>query len=133
MVLIPESDELWFGIQGIGAWCEDRMGNKTSVNFSDSSKIDDMTLVTSRSHRDRRLEKLIEDIPFLEKKIVGSVGCKVVKILKGEADFYISLSGSTAPKDWDMAAPEAVLKAAGGYFTHANMQSICEREWFGCV
>ena len=32
----------------------------------------------------------------------------------------ISLSGKTAPKDWDMAAPEVVLCAAGGVFTHAD-------------
>ncbi|MDA1205659.1 MAG: 3'(2'),5'-bisphosphate nucleotidase CysQ, partial [Cyanobacteria bacterium] len=25
-----------------------------------------------------------------------------------------------APKDWDMAAPEAVLRAAGGAFSHAD-------------
>ena len=40
---------------------------------------------------------------------VGSVGCKIATILRGETDFYISLSGKTAPKDWDMAAPEALL------------------------
>ena len=33
---------------------------------------------------------------------------------------YVSLSGRSAPKDWDMAAPEAVLLAAGGRFTHAD-------------
>jgi len=30
------------------------------------------------------------------------------------------LSGNSAPKDWDMAAPEAVLLAAGGAFSHAD-------------
>ncbi len=124
LVLIPELDELWIGIEGSGAWCEDRIGNKKPVTFSESNKISEMTLVTTRSHRDENLDKLIGSIPFLEKKKVGSVGCKVAKILKGEADFYVSLSGSTAPKDWDMAAPEAVLNAAGGSFTHANMKRL---------
>ena len=41
-------------------------------------------------------------------------------ILRGEADLYLSLSGRSAPKDWDMAAPEAVLRAAGGSFSHAD-------------
>jgi len=50
----------------------------------------------------------------------GSVGGKVGAILRGETDLYVSLSGRTAPKDWDMAAPEAVLLAAGGAFTHAD-------------
>jgi 3'(2'), 5'-bisphosphate nucleotidase len=44
----------------------------------------------------------------------------VATILRGETDLYVSLSGKSAPKDWDMAAPEAVLRAAGGAFTHAD-------------
>ena len=40
------------------------------------------------------------------------------------ADLYISLSGRTAPKDWDMAAPEAVLRAAGGAFSHADGRAL---------
>jgi len=49
----------------------------------------------------------------------GSVGGKVGAILRGETDLYVSLSGRTSPKDWDIAAPEAVLLAAGGAFTQA--------------
>ena len=53
-------------------------------------------------------------------KNIGSVGCKVASILRGEADVYISLSGKTSPKDWDMAAPHAIISAAGGMFSHAD-------------
>ena len=35
-----------------------------------------------------------------------------------------ALSGRSAPKDWDMAAPEAVLRAAGGAFSHADGRSL---------
>ena len=52
--------------------------------------------------------------------MMGSVGGKVATILRGETDLYISLSGRTVPKDWDMAAREAVLRAAGGAFSHAD-------------
>ena len=48
------------------------------------------------------------------------MGCKVASILRGESDVYISLSGKTAPKDWDIAAPHALIQAAGGFFTHAD-------------
>ena len=40
--------------------------------------------------------------------------------MRGEADVYISLSGETFPKDWDMAAPHVLIEAAGGMFTHAD-------------
>ncbi|MHC5832004.1 MAG: inositol monophosphatase family protein, partial [Nostoc sp.] len=48
----------------------------------------------------------------------GSVGCKIATIVEQQADIYISLSGKSAPKDWDIAAPELILTEAGGKFTH---------------
>ena len=58
---------------------------------------------------------------------MGSIGCKIASILRGESDIYISLSlpGKSAPKDWDFAAPEAILKAAGGVITDINNKEIC--------
>ena len=120
VVLLPEADELWIGVVGEEAWCEDRQGGRSPVRFSERSDLADLILVASRSHRDDRLEQLIAAVELGGSKAVGSVGCKVATILRGEADVYISLSGKSAPKDWDMAAPEAVLLAAGGAFTHAD-------------
>ena len=57
---------------------------------------------------------------FGQTKNIGSVGCKVATILRGESDVYISLSGNTSPKDWDMAAPHALIESAGGVFSHAD-------------
>lgn len=120
VVLVPECEELWFGVIGHGAWCENRNGHRSKANFSNRSEISKMTLLASKTHRDKRLTRLMEKLSFREIKGVGSVGCKVATILRGDADVYISLSGTTAPKDWDMAAPEAVLRAAGGNFTHED-------------
>ena len=124
VVLLPEADELWIGIVGEGAWCEDRQGQRSPVRFSDRTEVSDLILVASRSHRDDRLVKLIDDLNLGGSKAVGSVGFKVATILRGETDLYVSLSCKSAPKDWDMAAPEAVLLAAGGRFTHANQADL---------
>ncbi len=124
VVLLPERDELWIGAQGLGAWCENRTGEKSPVVFSNRRDLNQLILVASRNHRDRRLEQLLGGMSLGSMKSVGSVGCKVATILRGETDLYISLSGKTAPKDWDMAAPEAVLKASGGTFSHANGLSL---------
>ena len=124
VVLLPEADELWIGLVGDGAWCEDREGTRSPVRFSQREELSDLLLVASRSHRDDRLEKLIGELQLGGSKAVGSVGCKVATILRGETDLYISLSGRSSPKDWDMAAPEAVLLAAGGRFTHADLGDL---------
>ena len=137
VVLIPEKEELWFGLLGKGAWCENRFGQKRFVSFSRRSNFEEMVLVASRSHRDERLEKLIEILKLGKQMAVGSIGCKIGTILRGESDVFISLSGKTSPKDWDMAAPEALLRAAGGEFTHANLVNLKYRnEGFsqsGCI
>ncbi len=124
VVLIPEAEELWIGAMGHGTWCENRLGARKPVQFSQRTVSNDLILVASRSHRDQRLEHLITALDLGDSHAVGSVGCKVATILRGETDLYISLSGKSAPKDWDMAAPEAVLLAAGGAFTHADGREL---------
>ena len=123
VVLLPEPEELWFGLLGGGtprAWRENRGGERFAPALSSRSRLPELVLVASRNHRDQRLEALVADLALGASRAIGSVGGKVAMILRGEADLYLSLSGRSAPKDWDMAAPEAVLRAAGGAFSHAD-------------
>ena len=120
LVLIPERDELWIGIIGSGAWCQNRYGQKKHISFSNRVEISELILVSSKNHQQSSLLNLLSSFCFAETKKIGSVGCKVASILRGESDVYISLSGKTSPKDWDMAAPHALIEAAGGVFSHAD-------------
>ncbi len=124
VVLIPERNELWFGIIGTGSWYESRDGYKKPVSFSQRREISDLILVSSKNHQQSKLQDLLSTLCFAETKKIGSVGCKVASILRGESDVYISLSGKTSPKDWDMAAPHALIEAAGGMFTHADERNL---------
>jgi 3'(2'), 5'-bisphosphate nucleotidase len=85
-----------------------------------------MILVTSKNHKNELLARLIEKINFNDVIEMGSVGCKISSILRGESDIYISLSipGQSSPKDWDFAAPEAILKAAGGAVTNLDNEEL---------
>lgn len=127
VVLLPEKEELWFGLVGTaaegligGAWRENPSGERFAPQLSERREPPELVLVASRNHRDQRLEQLVQALELGPSLAVGSVGCKVATILRGETDLYLSLSGRSAPKDWDMAAPEAVLRAAGGAFSHAD-------------
>ena len=124
IVLIPEKNELWFGVIGSGAWYENREGVKKPISFSERLDISEMVLVLSKNHQQSKLLNLLSKLSFRETKKIGSVGCKVASILRGEADVYISLSGKTSPKDWDMAAPHALIEAAGGIFSHADGKKL---------
>ena len=125
LVLIPEKDELWIA-NGEEVWCEKRSGSKIKPNVSLKKELKDMTLVISKNHGNETLKNLIEKIDFKEVKIMGSIGCKIASIIRGESDIYISLSleGKSAPKDWDFAAPHALLKAAGGAITNLDNQEL---------
>ena len=125
IVLIPEKDELWISYEE-KIWCENRDGNIRKQNMSETNILEKMTIVTSKNHRNQKLEDLIEKINFKKTILMGSIGCKVASIIRGESDIYIALSlpGKTAPKDWDFAAPEAILKAAGGSITNIDNEEL---------
>ncbi|AFY33585.1 3'(2'),5'-bisphosphate nucleotidase CysQ [Calothrix sp. PCC 7507] len=119
VVVVPEAEKLYYAIAGSGTFVETRNASPIKLSFTpDTRKIEDFTVVVSRSHRNQRLDYLLQNIPFSSQKAVGSVGCKIATIIEQQADVYISLSGKSAPKDWDIAAPELILTEAGGKFTH---------------
>ena len=117
IVLIPEKDELWISY-GNDVWCEKRDGRVFKPNLVRKS-LNEMVLVTSKNHNNEVLTNLIKKINFKEVNVMGSIGCKIASIVRGENDIYIGLSlpSKSSPKDWDFAAPEAILKAAGGAIT----------------
>ena len=57
---------------------------------------------------------------------MGSIGCKIASMIRGESDLYICLSlpGKSSPKDWDFAAPEAILKGSGGSITNLDNENL---------
>ncbi|MEJ1931018.1 3'(2'),5'-bisphosphate nucleotidase CysQ [Nostoc sp. NIES-2111] len=120
VVVIPETGKLYYAIKDAGTFVETRTdSHPLQISFNQTSKrLEDLTIVLSRSHRNQRLEYLLTHLPITHQKSVGSVGCKIATILEQQADIYISLSGKSAPKDWDIAAPELILTEAGGKFTH---------------
>ena len=125
VVLIPEKDELWIST-GDKVWCERRENDEIKPTLNKKKNLKNMVIVTSKNHRNKTLKNLIDKIGFKEVKIMGSIGCKIASILRGESDIYICLSlpGQNSPKDWDFCAPEVILKAAGGEITNLDNNEL---------
>ncbi len=125
LVLIPEKGELWI-TDSKDVWCEKKDGTKRKANFQNQKLLGEMTIVTSKNHRNQTLNNLINKVGFRKVNVMGSIGCKIASIIRGESDIYISLSlpGKSSPKDWDFAAPEAILKAAGGAITNLDNEEL---------
>jgi len=74
--------------------------------------VDGVVVVHSRSHENsRRLAEYFQNRPVLERHVCGSA-LKFGVLAAGEADFYPRF-GTTM--EWDTAAGQAVLEAAGGH------------------
>ncbi len=125
IVLIPDRDELWIA-NGKEVWCERRKKSNINPILNKNKSLKEMVLVTSKNHRNEALRNLIDKVDFKDVLIMGSVGCKIASILRGESDIYICLSlpNQSSPKDWDFAAPEAILKAAGGAITNLDNKNL---------
>ena len=125
VVLIPKKDELWIS-DGEKTWCEKRDRSFEKKLLTSNKTLEEMVIVTSKNHKNETLERLIKKINFKKVIVMGSIGCKIASILRGESDIYISISlpGESSPKDWDFAAPDAILKAAGGAITNLDNQEL---------
>ena len=125
IVLIPEKGELWIA-KGEEVWCEKKNKSKVIPKLFRNKNLSEMVLVTSKNHENKTLRNLIERINFKDVKVMGSIGCKIASIIRGESDIYICLSlpKKNSPKDWDFSAPEAILKAAGGAITNIYNENL---------
>jgi len=118
VVVRPAVARLYFATLGTGAFVEVRDGAIAPLQVSQRDQLDELIVVTSRSHRGDRFNQLMQQFPCQTQKPVGSLGGKFAAIAEQEADVYVSISGQSAPKDWDLAAPELILTEAGGILTH---------------
>ncbi len=117
VVACPGKGLLYSAIRGQGTFVETQGGDRRRIQVSTTANPADMTLLASRNHRNAQLEQLLTQLPHKAIKSVGSVGGKIAAIVEQQADLYISISGKSAPKDWDFAAPDLILTEAGGQMT----------------
>jgi 3'(2'), 5'-bisphosphate nucleotidase len=110
VVALPATGGLYGGRQGDAAWREDAKGRRCPINARrppDSGSV----VLASRHHADaRELAGFLVGRRVARLERVGSA-LKVCRVAEGGADLYPRL-GRTM--EWDTAAPQAVLEAAGG-------------------
>jgi 3'(2'), 5'-bisphosphate nucleotidase len=78
-------------------------------------RTEDLRLVISRSHMSNRTELIRGRLGIRQVAQHGSVGIKCGLLAEGLADVYLHPSGRSYR--WDICAPEAILRAAGGVLT----------------
>jgi 3'(2'), 5'-bisphosphate nucleotidase len=108
-VACPATDEIFYGIVGAGAW---KQTPESTVRIrTRAAPAAGLTVMASRHYQDD--PKLAEFLAGYKVASLINIGSaeKFCRIAEGAADFYPRL-GRTM--EWDTAAPQAVLEAAGG-------------------
>ncbi len=116
-VCAPLGMRLWHGEVGQGALLETDAGVPRALKVTETRDTSAMRLVVTRSHRYPQIDEVCRVLGISEERPLGSVGLKVGAIAAGDADLYAHISIGT--KEWDTAAPTAILAAAGGVVTDA--------------
>ena len=112
LVYAPAIGRMFTGAVGVGAWVEDKDG-KRAIHCR-AVPADGLTVVASRSHGDETaLDAFLGGRKVASRTNAGS-SLKLCLVAAGEADLYPRL-GRTM--EWDIAAGDAVLRAAGGRVT----------------
>jgi len=108
-VASPATDEIFYGIVGVGAWKRSPTG--TAPIAARKSPPEGLTIMASRHYKDDpALAAFLAQYSIASVTNIGSA-LKFCALAEGKADFYPRL-GRTM--EWDTAAPQAVLEAAGG-------------------
>ncbi len=116
VVYAPAIGKLYGGSSS-GAFCQDiengvASGDRQAISIRNAPE-EGLTVVASRSHRSPETDEFISQYNVAELRSAGS-SLKLCLVASGEADFYPRL-GRTM--EWDIAAGDAVLRAAGGTTT----------------
>ncbi len=114
VVYAPAKGRLFWGANATAF--EERSGEGPRAIATRATPQDGMTAIASRSHRDRFTDEYLAHYPIKDMIAAGS-SLKFCVIAAGEADIY-PRHGPTM--EWDTAAGDAVLRAAGGRVTRLD-------------
>ena len=114
VVQAPVTGTAWHAVRGEGA--RRRVGECDEVVRTRRAPAAPLRVAASRSHRDARTEALLARMGEIELVAQGS-SLKFCRIAEGTLDVYPRL-GPTS--EWDTAAGQCVLEAAGGVLLAAD-------------
>ena len=114
VVQAPVGGQVWHAVRGELAYRRD--GHRDSVLRARAPATAPLRVAASRSHRDARTQAVLDRMGPIEEVALGS-SLKFCRIAEGGLDVYPRF-GPTS--EWDTAAAQCVLHAAGGALLAAD-------------
>ena len=112
VVHVPVTGVTYWGVKGRGAFRVDA-GQAPVALRTRAADPERLVIVASRDHAGPRVEALLARLPTASTASLGS-SLKFCLLAEGRADFYPRFSPTS---EWDTAAAQCVLEAAGGRVT----------------
>lgn len=119
VVYAPVLGLFYHAARGTGAWKQHRGDEAQAIHVQPLAGAH-VRVAGSRSHANERLAAYLERLGDYELRPMGS-SLKSCLVAEGEADLYPRL-GPTS--EWDTAAAQAVVEAAGGHVTDTGMRPL---------
>ena len=119
VVHVPVSGVSYVGTDSRGAWKVEADGSRRQIHVRDR-RAETVKVAGSRSHAGDSLLRFLQRLGDHEIVSMGS-SLKLCLVAEGTADIYPRL-GPTS--EWDTAAAQAVVEAAGGMVTDTQMQPL---------
>jgi 3'(2'), 5'-bisphosphate nucleotidase len=121
LVMIPATNELYYAIKDEGSYYTNPKGVTTPIHVN--SKQHDLTALLSRFHtNEKEMAILNKNKALITKHETWGSSIKPCRIAKGLAEITYRCSDGT--KEWDTAAPDIIVREAGGIFVDFNMQPL---------
>jgi 3'(2'), 5'-bisphosphate nucleotidase len=128
VVHVPVSGITYAGTTELGAFRQDQGGRRTPIEVRTMNgrggQDNPVTVVASRRHGagavNDLLQKMADEFELIETSNMGS-SLKLCLVAEGSADLYPRLAPTM---EWDTAAAQAVVEAAGGVVRNAEFEPL---------
>ncbi len=118
IIYVPVTKTAYWGSTDLGAWKQ--VNNRPAAQIRSRPLTQELIIAASRRHGQEANEDLLKSIHHHFNKVknrgIGS-SLKMCLIAEGIADFYPRLFPTS---EWDTAAAQAIVEAAGGRLVDAN-------------
>jgi 3'(2'), 5'-bisphosphate nucleotidase len=133
VVVHPATGLEFYACKGLGAFrSSPSQGDSLSqVRIQENPDLSQLRIAVSRSHRDPKIDRLIELLRITAEIPSGSVGRKMSMVIEGNADLYVHPARGT--KLWDTCACDVIASEAGGVLLSGTGENISYKRPSGDV
>lgn len=124
VVYLPARDVLYYAERGQGAFRVRQAGPAEPLHLSTIDDIHKARLLirNARLGDVRPLEVLVDQLPFKERIVEGSIGTKLCRIASGEGEAFVHTKANASK--WDTLGGQVILEEAGGIVSDAAGQPL---------